>query len=251
MIHRFSALAASLLIGACATVETPTFQSDDFNVRAAHHESVAILPFAVTIIADPEKLPEDVTEQDLRTQEKEEAYVYQQQLYSALLEQSQEVDFTVKLQDVSDTNVTLERHEVEYPAIHESYSKREIAEMLQVDSVISGSLSRARTMSTEGAVATSILTTIISAAVTGGTGYATVTPNTIEVNTSVAIHDGEDGALLWNLDVTGHGGPGSSPQGTAEELMPRFAKIFPYVAPESEGEDQPSEAEPQSAPEGQ
>lgn len=217
-MNRLTCLLA-VLIGGCTTFET--FTADDFADRTAQHETVALLPFDVTLVVD--ELPEDVTEEDMAAQERDEGYVFQQQLYIELLERQEDDEYSVQFQDIATTNVRLERSDIGYPDMHTSYTKNELAGILGVDAVVSGSLSRNRPASAGAAIASTVITGILSG------GLLTAAPSTNEVNVTVAIHDGADGALLWSFDDDLSGGLGSSPERIAEQLMGRIARELPYA----------------------
>lgn len=210
-------LAAPL--GGCATFETYT--ADEFDDRTAQHEIVALLPLDVTLIVD--ELPEDMTEEDMAAQERDEGYVFQQQLHTELLERREDGEFSVRLQDIGTTNVLLERGDVGYPDMHISCTKSELASILDVDAVVSGSLSRDRPVGAGTAVASAMITGILTG------GALTAAPATNQVNVSVAIHDGADGLLLWSFDDELSGGLGASPEAIAEQRMGRTAREFPYA----------------------
>jgi hypothetical protein len=200
------ALVATLSISACATVYT----ASDFSDAQQRHQTVAILPFAVSV--NLRELPEGLTEADLAVQERDEAYEFQRQIYSQFLQRYSRDQYTIQFQDIDETNILLERSGVDYATIT-SQTKRELAEMLGVDSVISGSIARSQPMKTGGAIAATIFL-----------GFGA----TNQVNVTMTIHDGANGGLLWSYDHEMQGGLGSSPESVAEALMRSIARKFPY-----------------------
>ena len=199
-----------LVVQGCATVYT----AGDFSARTDAHETVAIMPFDVSI--DMRELPDGLTEEDLDAQEEEEGYAFQRQVYAQFLQRYARGEYTVEFQDVDTTNVLLNRADIGYRDINTNYTKNEIAELLGVDSIISGTITRNRPMGNVAAIATTVLIGF------GG--------RTNEVNVSMAVHDGADSALLWSYDHEVSGGLGSSPEGLAESLMRNIARRFPYLA---------------------
>ena len=197
----------ALAVAGCATVYTAA----DFGDRTTAHETVAILPFDVSI--DMRELPEGLTKEDLREQERDEAYAFQRQVYTEFLQRYARDQYTVEFQDVDTTNVLLNRADVDYQRIYTSYTRDELADMLGVDATISGTITRSRPMGTGAAIVTTLL-------------FGGGVTNAVEV--SIAVHDGSDGALLWSYDHEVSGGLGSTPESVAEALMRGIARKFPY-----------------------
>ncbi|MDQ8204143.1 hypothetical protein [Pelagicoccus sp. SDUM812003] len=194
------------LLAGCATI----YETTDFDYYQASHETVAILPFTVTITL--KKLPEGMTEADVRAQEQDEAFLFQKQLYTRFMKEYGKGKYTVGFQDAEDTNILLKRAGIEYSDLRD-YTKAEIASILGVDSVISGTISRSKPMSTGAAVFSAVLI-----------GYSA----TNDVNINMNVHEGRDGKLLWSYDHQVTGGLGSSAEGMAKALMTGIAKKFPY-----------------------
>ena len=172
---------------------------------------VALLPFDVSI--NLRELPEGLTEEDLRAQERDEAYAFQRQLYTEFLRRYARGQYTVQFQDVDTTNVLLNRADVDYRAIYSSYTKDELAGILGVAAVVSGGIGRSRPLGTGAAIATTNL-------------FGVGTTNHVEA--SMTVHDGNDGTLLWSYDHEVAGGLGSTPESVAESLMRGVARSFPY-----------------------
>lgn len=66
---------------------------------------MAIVPFDVTI--DPKNMPKDTNLENLKASSIEEGYIFQKQIYSQFLNRYQKGEYTVKFQDVDETNVLL------------------------------------------------------------------------------------------------------------------------------------------------
>ena len=54
--------------------------------------------------------------------------------------------------------------------------------------------------------------------------------NTNKVNTTINIHDGKSGDLLWKYDYEASGSVGSSTTRMVDALMKNASKKFPYTA---------------------
>lgn len=196
-----------LLFLGCATVyKNPAFKSIYQN-----HKIVAIVPFDVSI--SMKKLSDGMTYKMLKEMEKDEAYVIQSEIYAYFLKRQSKNKYTVKFQDVDKTNSRLTRAGINFDNIR-NYTKKEIAKILNVDAVLSGTVHRTKPMSSGAAIALQVLTRI------RGT--------TNKVETGVTIHNGADGELLWKYNHSVAGSLGSSSQRLVKSLMNDVTKKFPY-----------------------
>jgi len=198
--------AIAVQLAACATVYT----DENFDTFQTTHKTVAILPFDVTI--ERKKLPEGMTLEMIKNAEEEEQELFQKQLYTQFLNRYEKGKYTVRFQDIDETNVLMRRKGMDGENMAD-FTKAEIGKALSVDSVISGTIKRSKPMSTGAAIASSLLFGF------GATNKATVNMN---------IHDAESGTLLWSYDHEASGGLTSSAEGTAKSLMKHSAKKFPY-----------------------
>lgn len=196
-----------VFLSGCATIYT----TPEFAAARNQHRILAILPFDVTIEA--KRLPKGVTLEMLKEMEKDEAYVIQGEVYRFFLRQMSRNAYTVNFQDVDETNSRLLRAGISFDNIR-NYTKAEIAQILNVDSVLSGTVYRSRPMSTGAAIATAILI-----------GWGGMTN---KVDVGVAIHNGADGSLLWKYNHSYSGGIGSSSENLTRALMRHVSKKFPY-----------------------
>ncbi|MFL5542380.1 MAG: hypothetical protein ACJ8J0_25560 [Longimicrobiaceae bacterium] len=204
----------ALSLSGCATHQA--YLNPQFASTTAAHRTVAILPFHVTI--SRERLPRNLTPEDVSRMEHEEAFAVQGQLYTQLLRRADR--YTVQFQDVARTNVLLERAGITYDSLG-ARTPDEMAKLLGVDAVISGQVRRRKPMATGTAIALGVLF--------GGAFMG----NTNEVGVDLQLHNGEDGALLWNFSHKFGGSIGSSPERLAEAMMSSIARRLPYRKPET------------------
>ena len=206
----FLLLLAAVLFG--STGCAPKIYTDPtFPKAKALHENVAILPFNVTV--DAKKLPKDITLETVKELEKDEAYLFQEQLYGRFLQRYSKDEYTVTFQDISRTNALLAQADIAYEDLS-TYTREEIAGLLGVDAVIAGTIRRSRPTSTGAAVAVGVLFGVWA--------------NTNRVDASMELHDGDSGRLLWKYDHKASGSVGSSSEGLAKSLMKSISKRFPY-----------------------
>ena len=199
--------AVVLLVAGCAT----TYTTEDFYRYQGSHETVAILPFAVTMASG--NRGDGVTKADLDAEAKSQALNFQRAVYTQFLERVEKDKVTVKFQDIDDSNALLRRADGFDEQGRINLTKQEISKLLGVDAVISGSMTLSKPMGTGTAVVTTLLV---------GWGV------TNEAKVNLTIHDGESGTLVWSYDHSASGGVISSPDQLAESLMKNIASKFPY-----------------------
>jgi len=193
-----------VIITGCATVYTaPDIKPAD------QSKSIAILPFDVKIQYN--RLPKNVTLEQIQKNEQELSYLMQSQMYTRFLEKNQQ--FPVSFQDVDRTNMLLKRNNIGLEKLDE-FSKDELARLLEVDEVISGDVLTSKPMSTGAAVALGVLFNVW-----GATNQADVT---------VSLHSGNDSKLLWKFNHVYSGSVGSSPDQLTRAMMKPISRKFPY-----------------------
>lgn len=199
-------LVVALLAG-CAT----TYTVDDFDKYQGAHETVAILPFSVTMSAG--NRGKDVTATRLNEEARAQAFNFQRSVYTQFLERVEKDKVTVKFQDIDDTNALMRRAGAFDDEGNVMLTKQEIGVLLDVDAVIAGSMTLSKPMGTGTAVVTTLLV---------GWGV------TNEAQINMTIHDSESGSLVWSYDHSASGGVISSPDQLAKNLMRNIASKFPY-----------------------
>jgi hypothetical protein len=175
------------------------------------HKSIAVLPFKVTI--DKKKLPKNVTLEMIAASEREEGTEFQRQLYARFLQRAQAGEYSVGFQDVDQTTTLLTRAglTVDSLAMH---TKDEIAKILSVDALVSGTIHQAQPTSTGMAMAQTFIF--------GFSG------STQRVDINMTVHNGADGVLLWSYDHTDKGGLANSVEAMTKSLLKKVAGNFPY-----------------------
>ncbi|TXK51903.1 hypothetical protein FVR03_02925 [Pontibacter qinzhouensis] len=187
------------------------YQANNFASVKQKHKVVAILPFEVLIEA--KRLPKGVTVDMLQDQQRDYGYGLQGDVYGYFLKQVSKNKYSVTFQDVSKTNAILNGAFISYEDLR-SYSKDELCQILGVDAVVSGKATMSKPMSDGAAIAVGLLV--------GAWGA------TNSVNTTITVHEGEKGDLMWKYDYTASGSVGSSRQSLSNALMKNSSKNFPY-----------------------
>ena len=204
-------LAASLFIASCGP---KIYKSADFDAAFARHRIVAILPAEVTSRLRPNEAKK-VTEEQIEEQNEKTGYDIQDKMYSWFLRRSEKYHYTVTFQDISRTNALLKKAGIGYRDM-DSKDKTEIARILGVDAVIQNRSTMDKPMSEGAAVALGLLVGVWG--------------NTNNVQTTINIHDGKTGNLLWKYDYQASGSVGSSTTRLVDALMRNASKKFPYSA---------------------
>ena len=205
------ALALALALAPSAFAGAQKYVHPDFANLTRSHKTVAVLPFMVTI--DMKHLPKGTTVEMVQTSQDQEALDFQKQLYARFLQRSQDGEYTVAFQDVDQTNALLIKAGMQPDSLM-GHTKDEIAKVLGVDALVSGTVHQAQPTSTGAAVAQTLLI--------GFSG------STQRVDINMTIHNGSDGALLWSYDHTDKGGLSNSVEAMTKSLLKKVAGNFPY-----------------------
>jgi hypothetical protein len=137
----------------------------------------------------------------------------QDKMYGWFLRRHDKYNYTVTFQDISKTNALLKSANISYADLA-SKDRSELAKLLGVDAVIQNRSKMEKPMSEGAAVAVGLLV--------GAWG------NTNKVETTINIHDGKSGNLLWKYDYEAAGSVGSSTSKLVDALMRNASKKFPY-----------------------
>jgi hypothetical protein len=190
------------------------YKTTNFEDVTKSHKTVAIIPASVMIQLRPNEAKKTTPEQLEKNQEST-GYALQEKMYSWFLRRSGKYNYTVTFQDVSQTNALLQDAKLSYKDIQKK-SKADLAKLLGVDAIISASLRTDKPMNEGVAVALGVVF-----GVWGSTNKAF---------TTIDIHEGKKGNLLWKYDYEASGSVGSSPENLVNALMRNASKKFPYNA---------------------
>lgn len=186
------------------------FESPKLSEEIVKHQTVAILPFEVSIIY--RKQPKNFSVEANKEQEKSMSTSLQGSMYTFLLKKGRK--YTVEFQDVDKTNILLKKAGMMDNL--NMFTKDEIAKILGVDAVIGGKFQSEQSKSELGAVVTTV--------VLGGTGGKTGSGTT-----TFTINNGADGSLLWRFYKTMDDYIFRSTDDLVERMMRKVSRNFPYV----------------------
>jgi hypothetical protein len=202
---------ASLLV-AFASCGPKIYTASNFSTALAKHKTVAILPAEVTMQLRPNEAKK-LTAEQIDDMNVKTAYDIQEKMYGWFLRRGDKYDYTVKFQDVTKTNAKLKEAGIAYKDLSTT-DRSKLAQLLGVDAVMQDRLNMEKPMSEGAAVAVGVLV--------GAWG------STNKVNTTINIHDGASGDLLWKYDYEASGSVGSSTAKLVDALMKNATKKFPY-----------------------
>lgn len=202
-------LLAAVVFASCGP---KIYKSSDFDSALAKHKTVAILPAEVTTKLRPNEAKK-ITPEQLADINQKTGYDIQDKMYSWFLRRSDKFSYTVTFQDVTRTNALLKQAGITYETLA-SKDRTELAQLLGVDAVLQNRSSMDKPMSEGAALAVGVLF--------GAWG------NTNSVQTTINIHDGKSGNLLWKYDYQASGSVGSSTDRLVNALMRNASKKFPY-----------------------
>ena len=190
------------------------YKSADFSNALAKHKSVAILPAEVNIQLRPNQT-KNLSAEQIQEMANKTAIDIQEKMYGWFLRRGDKYDYTVTFQDVTKTNAKLREAGIKYFDL-KTTDRAKLANILGVDAIMQDRVNMEKPMSEGAAIAVGLLV--------GTWG------STNKVETTINIHDGTSGNLLWKYDYEASGSVGSSSTKLVDALMRNATKKFPYSA---------------------
>jgi hypothetical protein len=217
------ALLLFVILGTLASCARP-YKSHDFADLTRSHRTVAIIPFDIIFTG---RYPDDMTDEQIAQQLGVESMDFQLSFYQSVYNSARRKKdaLTVNIQDIRKTNSLL--REAGYdPAYAYEQDAQELAQILDVDAVLRGTIEKNRLMSDELSVGIDIAATVLGGALGD---VAALTPTLSKrVRASYDIIDRWTGTVLWSLTSNDE----ANWQQTATDLMNEInlgaAKRFPY-----------------------
>lgn len=194
-----------------ATAQTRLYENPQFDLIAKDHKTLAILPFEASVKLRPKQMKE-ITAEQLQEMAQSEGLAIQNSLYTWFLARKKRGKLSLDIQDPKRTRALLQDSNITDPARH---TPEELAQLLGVDAVISGTFETDKPMSDGASIALGLLVGFW-----GSTNSATVN---MSVNNSV------DGELLWNYNKRVSGSLGSSTDVLINTLMRKASRRLAYT----------------------
>lgn len=188
------------------------YKSSAFDAALTKHKTVAILPADVSTRLRPNEAKK-VTVEQLNDINEKTGFAIQDKMYSWFLRRSDKYQYTVTFQDITRTNALLKQAGISYNDLG-TKDRTELSQLLGVDAVLQNRTSLDKPMSDGAAVAVGVIFGVWG--------------NTNSAQTTINIHDGKSGNLLWKYDYEAAGSIGSSADKLVNALMRNASKKFPY-----------------------
>ena len=192
------------------------YTNPNFATLTKDHKILAIIPFKASVMLRPNQIEKMGKEQYEKLQ-LDQGKSVQSAMQSYFLGKKVDKGFTVTFQDIAKTNAILLKNNITSANI-ESYTSEDLAKLLEVDGIISGSLNTEKPMSDGASLALGVLVGFY-----GSTNSGRCTIN---------INDGKTGELLWKYDKTLARGLGSDINTVIDAMMRKSSRKFPYIIPE-------------------
>lgn len=203
-----------LFISVSLAAQTSLYENPDFDSIAKNHKTIGILPFKATVKLRPKQM-EKMTPEQFKRLEINEGKSIQTAMFSWFLRRKKRGKLTsIEVQDPNKTTALLKKQNITQDNLVD-YTPEELAKILGVDAVISGTYDTNKPMSEGASVALGLLI--------GFWG----TTNSAVVNMSV--HNAADGVLLWNYNKQVRGSIGSSPDDLINRLMRKASRRLSYT----------------------
>lgn len=194
--------------------QTNLYENPDFDEITKSHKIIAILPFISQVKLRPNQM-KDMTPEHLSKLERSEGEGIQSAMYSWFLQRKKKGDLqSLEIQDPSVTTAMLNKQNIDYATL-KNFTPQELANILEVDAIISGEFHTDKPMSEGTAVAIGLV-----AGFWGSTNSATI---------NMSVHNSKDGVLLWNYNKKVSGTSFSSSEDLVNTLMRKASRRFGYT----------------------
>lgn len=194
--------------------QTNLYENPKFDAIAKNHQSIGIIPFKATVKLRPKQMAKMSPEQFKRL-EISEGKSIQTAMYSWFLKRKKRGKLlSIEVQDPNKTMALLGKEGITQENLSK-YTPEEIAKILGVDALISGTYNTNKPMSEGASVALGVLIGFW-----GTTNSATV---------NMSVHNASDGVLLWNYNKKVRGSIGSSPEDLINVLMRKASRRLSYT----------------------
>lgn len=192
------------------------YTNPDFATLTKDHKILAIIPFKASVMLRPKQI-EKMGQEQFDKLQLDQGKSVQSAMQTYFLSKREDKGFAVTFQDVAKTNAILLKNNITNSNI-ESYTSQELAKMLEVDGVISGSISTDKPMSDGASIALGLVVGFYGATNSG--------------KCTININDGKTGDLLWKYEKTLARSLGSDINTIIDAMMRKSSRKFPYIIPE-------------------
>ena len=184
------------------------YESEKFDALSKDHQILAIIPFITNL-----DLKENNSKEESMRLEEIEGYAVQDALETYFGRGKKKKKFSVEFQNTNDTNAILAQNNISYSNI-DTYTTRQLCEILEVDGIVSGSLDLNILLSKGIPADFSILDYIL-----GDANYGRI---------GIKISDGKTGKLLWKYENEITKKSGKNTDDLIDKMMKKMTRKFPY-----------------------
>ncbi|MBD3661885.1 MAG: hypothetical protein HUJ11_06910, partial [Arenibacter algicola] len=184
------------------------YESERFDDLSQDHANLAIIPFLTNL-----ELKDEISSEELKDLEEKEGYAVQDALETYFSQRKKKKKFSVDFQNTKNTNAILKQKGISYDNI-DVYSVKELAQILEVDGIISGTLDLNVLLSKGVPTEFSLLDYI-----NGDANYGRI---------GVKISDGLTGKLLWKYEKQINKKSGKNTTDLIDLMMKLASRKFPY-----------------------
>ena len=199
-------ISAFICLGASA--QKNIYESERFDDLSQDHANLAIIPFLTNL-----ELKDEISSEELKDLEEKEGYAVQDALETYFSQRKKKKKFSVDFQNTKNTNAILKQKGISYDNI-DVYSVKELAQILEVDGIISGTLDLNVLLSKGVPTEFSLLDYI-----NGDANYGRI---------GVKISDGLTGKLLWKYEKQINKKSGKNTTDLIDLMMKLASRKFPY-----------------------
>ena len=191
-----------------ASAQKNIYESEKFDELSQDHSNLAIIPFLTNL-----ELKDEISSEELKDLEEKEGYAVQDALETYFSKRKKKKKFSVEFQNIKNTNAILKQNGISYDNI-DVYSVKELAQILEVDGIISGTLDLNVLLSKGVPTEFSLLDYI-----NGDANYGRI---------GVKISDGITGKLLWKYEKQINKKSGKNTTDLIDLMMKLASRKFPY-----------------------
>jgi len=206
-------IAVALFSFTNADAQTNLYENPKFDDLTKDHKMIAVVPFKTQVKLRPKQL-EKMKDGDLEKLQKTEGEGLQTAMYSWFLKRKKRGSMKIDVQDPKRTNIMLKKEGITYDNIEDQLPE-DLAKILGVDAVISGTFETNKPLSTGAAAALGFVFGVF-----GSTNTAIINMN---------IHNASDAELLWNYNKKVRGSIGSDSDDLVNILMRKASRRLGYT----------------------
>lgn len=199
---------ALLAFGTLIHAQKNVYESSKFDVLSKDHQLLAIIPFFTHL-----ELEENISEEESQKLEEKEGYAVQDALETYFGLGKKKKKFTVDFQNTENTNAILAQNNITYTNI-DTYTIKELSEILKVDAIISGNLDINILLSKGIPAEFNFMDYIL-----GDANYGRI---------GIKISDGKTGKLLWKYENEINKKSGRNTSDLIDKMMKKLVRQFPY-----------------------